>query len=102
MTQKTVEELYKEYIKKFLTSEGRYPEPDEVFLAGYNSAQTPNWTKLPELPKEKYGHYLITRLYKGDPERKYVTITEWKKGKFAKDNIVAWKPLPEPFKGDAC
>lgn len=48
-SDKTVEELFKEYSKKFPTTSGSYPEPEEVFIAGYNECEEQMTEKIKEV-----------------------------------------------------
>ena len=98
MTNKTVEELFNEYSKKFPTASGSYPEPKEVFIAGYNEALKAKWVELPELPK-KEGWYLAT--CEGSDDKPYVRAIFFNGIEFIYGSgLIAWMPFPQPFTKD--
>lgn len=107
MTQKTAEEIFQACINDLLPMQLREDEIEELrawFIVGYQAAPTPNWRKLPELPK-KCGEYWVTDIdgevytlnFSG--ERFYSESCAWKV-----EELKAWAEIqkPEPFKEEVC
>ncbi|WP_288985369.1 hypothetical protein [uncultured Flavobacterium sp.] len=90
MTQKTVE--HNTYIQ--------CPNCQSAWTARVEA--TPNWTKLPELPKIN-GDYYIT-LARGGVEVDWFDVDSgtWKFCEEVGEDVIAWAKLtkPEPFKGE--
>ena len=57
----------------------------------------PHWTPVTERPPEESGCYLVS--VKNDHKRRY-SKTAWfeKDTWFARQDVIAWMPLPEPYK----
>lgn len=57
-----------------------------------------HWIPVTEKPPEVSGCYLVS--VKNDHERRYSKTAWFGKGVwFARQDVLAWMPLPEPFKG---
>lgn len=112
MTQKTVEGLaLKEYpddkTEDNLVRNLRHLNR-KAFIKGYNSAQTPNWTKLPELPEKDEDYWVqsdinpIPQIAWFDLETKSFYWDNKLIGRINILDVLAWAEItkPEPFKGD--
>lgn len=112
MTQKTLGELSHEYWQHCENCNECKEETDYAYryIIALESALTPNWTKLPELPKDEefVTQYWITKtngevsLVYWNPIDKTFQWTIMGATKLGSSNILAWAKLirPEPFKGD--
>jgi hypothetical protein len=71
-------------------------EQDEVRKALEN---IPHWIPCSERLPEESGCYLVS--VKNDHERRY-SKTSWfgKDGWFARQDVIAWMPLPEEYRGE--
>lgn len=75
--------------------------PEEKFLEWLNAEalekqEQDRWIPVTERLPEKEGCYMVT--VKNDHERIY-SKTAWYAGDgwFARQDIIAWRPLPEPY-----
>ena len=58
----------------------------------------PHWIPVTERLPEVSGCYLVS--VKNDHERRYSKTAWFEKGAwFARQDVIAWMPLPEPYKG---
>lgn len=59
----------------------------------------PHWIPVTERPPEESGCYLVS--VKNDHKRRY-SKTAWfeKDAWLARQDVIAWMPLPEPWKGE--
>lgn len=73
------------------------------------TADIPRWIPVTERLPEEYGKYLVTvdldyyvaviTLYYGRIHRKDVFYDDSEYGGIQWDGVIAWMPLPEPYKG---
>jgi len=83
-------------------SEHHRPVIDEYWQAGEMAIKAlevePHWIPVTERLPEVSGCYLVS--VKNDHERRY-SKTAWfgKDAWFARQDVIAWMPLPEPYKG---
>ena len=64
----------------------------------YADSNEPHWIPVTERLPEVNGCYLVS--VKNDYERRYSKTAWFEKGAwFARQDVIAWMPLPEPFKG---
>jgi hypothetical protein len=74
-------------------------EAKEAFnmaISALEKQEEDRWIPVTERLPEKEGCYLVT--VKNDHERRY-SKTAWYSGDgwFARQDIIAWRPLPEPY-----
>lgn len=71
---------------------------DDAVVSGlYDYLWTATKVSNPDAPE---GLYLVTTVYKGDPDEKYVEICEWENGEWHVDDgftVEAWMEVPDPY-----
>lgn len=73
------------------------PEAFEMAISALEKQEKDRWIPVTERLPEKEGCYLVT--VKNDHERRY-SKTAWYSGDgwFARQDIIAWRLTPEPYK----
>lgn len=58
-----------------------------------------DWIPCSERLPEKDGYYQVTIDLNCDIE-KFIAVSQFQKGEWEAIGVIAWMPLPEPYKGD--
>jgi len=82
---------------------------DEAFKIAIKALeQEPRWIPVSERLPEKEGRYLTTILNEYDNELRYIMTCDYFSNgcwcpddECASDNVIAWMPLPEPYKAES-
>lgn len=64
----------------------------------------PDWIPVSKRLPEEDGRYIVTKRDERDDEEIYVTTSYYQNdeyGFFSEEEIIAWMPLPEPYKGES-
>ena len=68
------------------------------YVPAIKESNEPHWIPVTERLPEVNGCYLVS--VKNDHERRYSKTAWFEKGVwFARQDVIAWMPLPEPYKG---
>lgn len=88
-----------DYIREKLVLDNYCKGVEDVLKILGNMKQESKWVPVTEGPPKKDGLYLVS--VKNDHLRKY-SKTCWYSNKnwFARQDVVAWQPLPEPYKAE--
>jgi hypothetical protein len=80
--------------------QSKHPIKEALYAARKALEQEQKWTPVIEEPPKKDGLYLVS--VKNDHLRRY-SKTCWYSDKnwFARQDVVAWMPLPEPYKTES-
>ena len=73
------------------------PRFNKVIRATVQEMEKPHWIPVTERLPEEYGWHTVTTDDGGVTYRWYSTVHGWETHK---DNVIAWMPLPEPYKGE--
>lgn len=76
-------------------------DKDDAYNRGYKQGKVdtePRWIPVTERLPKASGCYLVS--VKNDHKRRYSKTDWFEKGTwFARQDVIAWMPLPEPYKG---
>ena len=87
-----------EAIKKLVALQDGNGDTYEAIRMAIEALEQSQWIPCGEMLPKEYAQYLVCF----EDGSRYVYLlddSDWARGLIEKENIVAWMPLPEPYKG---